>query len=141
MLSSSIGDTLKKYREISGLTVEEVSDYLIKQGLKGAPKTIYGWERGHSEPDALTLMTLCDLYGVSDIMSAFGYKKESPSYSELSESEGDLEEKVMGVYKILHDGLISIGFLKSGEKLNAKQAKLLILISELLREEFNDSNQ
>ena len=40
MLSSSIGDTLKKYREISGLTVEEVSDYLIKQGLKGAPKTI-----------------------------------------------------------------------------------------------------
>ena len=86
-------------------------------------------------------MTLCDLYGVSDIMSAFGYKKESPSYSELSESEGDLEEKVMGVYKILHDGLISIGFLKSGEKLTAKQAKLLILISELLREEFNDSNQ
>ncbi len=141
MLSSSIGDTLKKYREKSGLTVEEVSDYLIKQGLKGAPKTIYGWERGHSEPDALTLMTLCDLYGISDIMSAFGYKKESPSYSEFSESEGDLEEKVMGVYKILHDGLISIGFLRKGEKLTAKQAKLLILISELLREEFNDSNQ
>jgi len=38
-----------------------------------APKTIYGWESGQANPSADILLTLCDLYNITDILEAFGY--------------------------------------------------------------------
>lgn len=73
-----IGPVLKKNREKLNLSVEQVSIFLSNHNLKGAPKTIYGWERGHSEPDAETLMALCDLYHIENVLETFGYKDEKP---------------------------------------------------------------
>lgn len=55
-----------------------------------SPKTLYSYESGHRQPDADTLMALCEIYGIVDILATFGYKKEEPadvSVDELTENE------------------------------------------------------
>mgnify|MGYP002509253166 FL=1 len=34
--------------------------------IVAAPKTIYAWEHGTTQPSADTLMLLCELYGIED---------------------------------------------------------------------------
>lgn len=83
----------KKLREIrigSGKTIPEVSSFLISKGRKASEKTIYGWERGHSQPAPDVLLDMCEFYGVKDVLEAFGYKKMEPAdvpADELSENE------------------------------------------------------
>lgn len=36
---------------------------------------IYGWENGQSQPDADTLLLLCEIYQIDDILGTFGYSK------------------------------------------------------------------
>lgn len=84
------GQKLREVRIESGKTVPETSVFLISRGRKASEKTIYGWERGHSQPTPDTLLDMCEFYGVNDILAAFGYKKEEPadvSADELSENE------------------------------------------------------
>ena len=74
-------DFCQKLREIrlfSGKSVPEVSDYLISQGIKAAPQTVYGWERGQSQPKPNTLLKMCEFYGVEDVLSAFGLNRDEP---------------------------------------------------------------
>ena len=47
--------------------------HLSRFNIKIAPKTIYGWESGQSQPNADILLTLCELYNIVNILSAFGY--------------------------------------------------------------------
>lgn len=65
---------LKYYRKIKNLSVENVAHYLQDNGIPVASKTIYGWESGQTQPDADTLMYLCKLYEIKDVLGTFGYK-------------------------------------------------------------------
>ncbi len=75
MKNENIAKTLKARRKQSKLSVNEVSDLLCEKHAPVAAKTIYGWESGHTQPDADTLLFLCDLYDIDNVLEAFGYSK------------------------------------------------------------------
>lgn len=79
MKNPKISVMLKYYRKLNELSVQDVSNYLKKEGNPAATKTIYGWESGQTQPDADTLMYLCRLYQIDDILTTFGYT--SPDHS------------------------------------------------------------
>lgn len=72
-MPNDVGATLKKLREDADVTVKAVSEYLIEKGFKANPSTIYSWETGNSQPTPGALLAMCKLYGVPDVLAAFGY--------------------------------------------------------------------
>lgn len=77
MKNPQIARVLKYYRKLNNFSVNEVSELLTEYGTSAAPKTIYGWENGTTQPDADTLMLLCELYHIENILESFGYKEQS----------------------------------------------------------------
>lgn len=77
MKNPNIAKVLKEYRKKNKYTVQDVSVMLKDRSIKAAPKTIYGWESGQSSPSADILLTLCELYNIENILSAFGYSTEA----------------------------------------------------------------
>jgi transcriptional regulator with XRE-family HTH domain len=90
-----IAKVLKESRQKTGLSAKEVIEKLSLHDIKVSPKTLYGWENGHSQPGADTLLLLCDIYGVDDIMRAFGYGK-----TEIRLTETKTPEKVKLLNKV-----------------------------------------
>ena len=76
MKNENIAKVLKAYRKHNKLSVNEVAARLEQRSVPVAPKTIYGWESGQTQPDADTLLLLCDIYQINDILNAFGYLKD-----------------------------------------------------------------
>lgn len=80
---------------------------LHERSIHVAPKTIYGWESGQANPSADTLLVLCELYNISDILSVFGYKEDAsvfrvtPSERALIESYRRHPELQKAVNKLL----------------------------------------
>lgn len=72
MRNQNIAKVLKEYRKRNHLSVNDVSILLEDRSFTAAPKTIYGWESGQANPSADILLTLCDLYNITDILEAFG---------------------------------------------------------------------
>lgn len=66
MTKEEIGKILKSAREQAGLTQKQVALQLGRR-----QQVIGNWETGYAQPDANTLFTLCDMYGIS-IDDAFG---------------------------------------------------------------------
>ena len=90
MEDKEFGTRLKSIRTSAKKSVAEVSVYLTALGHKASEKTIYSWEAGRSQPTPDALLDMCNFFDVSDILSAFGYKKEKPTgiaSDELSENE------------------------------------------------------
>lgn len=73
MKNKKIAQVLKQYRKENGLSVSDVSKLLEEKSIHVAVKTIYGWESGQTQPDADTLLVLCDIYNIDDILATFGY--------------------------------------------------------------------
>ena len=68
----------KELRKQNSLTVHDVVLKLSDKSINVADKTLYGWESGQAQPDADTLLVLCEIYQVDDILSTFGYKENTP---------------------------------------------------------------
>ena len=77
MKNENIAKILKEYRKRNQLSVNDVSIQLQDKSLSVAPKTIYGWESGQTQPDADTLLILCEIYTINDILGTFGYNDSS----------------------------------------------------------------
>jgi len=75
-MNKNIANVLKDYRKKNNYSVKDVSLLLKERNIKAAPKTIYGWESGQSQPSADILLTLCELYNIENILSAFGYAEK-----------------------------------------------------------------
>lgn len=58
---SFIGERIKKYRNIKGMTQQDIADALGES----SGRVIYNWEKGSGRPDCDKLARLCDLLGVS----------------------------------------------------------------------------
>ena len=86
MRNPKIAQALKYYRKLNKLSVNDVSDILNENHFPTAPKTIYGWESGNAQPDADTLMVLCEIYQIQNVLEAFGYQEPSET-SEITLSE------------------------------------------------------
>ncbi len=89
MSRKNIADTLKSSRKNAKMSVETVCERLKSYDIEISTKTLYNYETAFRQPDADTLMALCDIYGITDILGTFGYKKEEPTVnnSELSDEE------------------------------------------------------
>lgn len=73
MRNEYIPKVLKEYRKKNNYTVNDVSLMLHERSMEVAPKTIYGWESGQANPSADMLLTLCEIYNITDILASFGY--------------------------------------------------------------------
>ena len=62
MKNRKIAEVLKAYRKMNNLSVRDVTELLEEKSLKVAEKTVYGWESSATQPDADTLLLLCDIY-------------------------------------------------------------------------------
>lgn len=90
MQNEMIPKMLKEYRKRNHFTVKDVSLMLHERSMEVAPKTIYGWESGQASPSASMLLTLCEMYNITDILSVFGYS-DSDDF-QISKSEQSLIE-------------------------------------------------
>lgn len=73
MSKKNIGPVLRNYRKDLKLSVEEVSQMLKLYDINISPKTIYNYETSFREPDADTLMALCEIYNIRNVLDTFGY--------------------------------------------------------------------
>ena len=92
MKNEMIAKVLKKYRKNNKLTVNEVAELLNERSLTVATKTIYGWESGQAQPDADTLLVLCEIYNIDDILGTFGYSNKKQFH--ITNHERELIEKI-----------------------------------------------
>lgn len=76
MKNNEIAKVLKAARKRNALSVKDVVCRLEDRSMYVAPKTLYGWENGQSQPSADTLLVLCEIYNIHDILKTFGYKNE-----------------------------------------------------------------
>lgn len=75
---SEITNRLKKKRISLNFKVNFVVSELEKYGIEVKKQTFYGYENGVSHPSAETVLALCAIYGIPDVLDFFGYtdKKE-----------------------------------------------------------------
>ena len=83
-----IAKILRKLRKESGLTAQEVGNFIGKSG-----KTVSAWENNHGQPDAEILIKLCDIYNVDDILKEF--REDEKPHISLNEHE----ERVIIAYR------------------------------------------
>jgi SOS-response transcriptional repressor LexA len=61
-----------KLRKESGRTQSEVADYVSEHsGRRCTHKIVSHWEKGVSEPSVEQFLTLCEFYGVKDVLGTF----------------------------------------------------------------------
>lgn len=89
MKNPRIAERLKFYRKKNHMTIPEVSE-LLSAAQPVAEKTIYGWESGHTQPDADTLMRLCSIYHIDDVLETFGYRPPKKKVFNLTTQEKNL---------------------------------------------------
>ena len=94
-----IAKTLKRLRERSGLTADQVGALVGKSG-----KTVNAWENNRGQPDAEILMQLCDIYDVTDVLSEFrdtdNTIKKAPTES-VSENDSQ-KQRLLENYEALN---------------------------------------
>lgn len=66
MSKEYIAKTLKRLRENTGLTSDDVGTLIGKSG-----KTVNAWENGRGQPDAEILIKLCSIYKVDNLLAEF----------------------------------------------------------------------
>lgn len=89
MKNPNISKVLKTYRKLNHYSVNDLVVKLEDNNLPVAPKTVYGWESGQTQPDADTLLVLCKIYKIDNILTTFGYE-QAPDDLLLSEEERHL---------------------------------------------------
>ena len=89
MKNPNISKALKAYRKLNRYSVNDVVLRLAENHLSVAEKTIYGWDCGRTQPDADTLLILCMIYKIDNILETFGYNDMADELL-LSREERDL---------------------------------------------------
>ncbi len=77
-----IANKLRALREKNGYTQKDIGRITGK-----AHTTVASWESAKSQPDVDTLLSLCMLYGVDDVLLEFDYKEAPP---EVTREEKEL---------------------------------------------------
>lgn len=75
MKNPNIAVMLRYYRKLRNYSINDVSEILKKHNVKAATKTIYSWENATTQPSADTLMLLCEIYEIPNVLEVFGYAK------------------------------------------------------------------
>lgn len=138
MNDTDFGAVLRKMRTDSGKTVPEVSEHLTSLGYKAATQTIYGWERGLSQPNPDPFLAMCKFYGVTDIFSYFGSDpidtKKSPSEAEAAPGEDHISMEESNRL------LVALGLIEEGQDLSDDDLAFLGNVIALLEAWFRKGN-
>ena len=132
MKNPNIAKVLKEYRKQNHYSVEDVVFKLEEQNLPFATKTIYGWESGQTQPDADTLLVLCKIYKIDNILETFGYQPPSEELL-LSKEEHELIQKYRQHEEKLVCGILTPTLLCCGLLLPYNCIILHILLKILRR--------
>ena len=74
MNNPNLGVLLRYYRKAAELSVNDVVDiFRTEYNTKLSNKTVYSWENGQNQPSADTLLTLCKMYNITNILQSLGY--------------------------------------------------------------------
>lgn len=93
-MPKGIGNTLKDNRNAVKMSVKQISDILTSKGFKASESTIYSWENGNSHPTPEAFLTMCNAYGINDILTTFGYDgNKEDGIPRLNIKEADMVEK------------------------------------------------
>lgn len=123
----TFGDRLKHFRELKGLTQEQLATQI---GV--AKTTITGYEKGNREPDVAKIKRLAAALCVSGNELLGIEQKESPAPAEADTGDKD----ILGIFNYLNEGLISLGLIDDCTDITEQQADILISISRILRAAF-----
>ena len=96
----NIANVIRNLREKNGYTQKDIGNITGK-----AHTTVASWESGKSQPDIDTLMQLCLMYDVDDVLAEFEYRERIngitdneqeliKAYRNLSEASKDLMLKL-----------------------------------------------
>jgi len=128
-----IGKTLKKFRSEAKMSVKQISEILVEHGFKATESTIYSWENNNSQPTPGALLTMCKAYGVSDVLSSFGYDGFAPDeVIEPTESELKIIEK----YRFLDSHgkeMVDIVIDKEYDRCQSEEQEFIAIPMEELR--------
>lgn len=98
MTKHNIGEVLRQKRRELNYSVDDVCLKLHDYGITISAKTLYNYETSYRQPDADTLMALCEIYKIDDIMKTFGYdNKNSPETDESAPGES-IETKLFKLF-------------------------------------------
>lgn len=79
-----LGKKLMKLRKASGYSQQEVAALLSRGSTAITNRAVSKWETGASLPDAGQFISLCALYGVTDVVAEFGGKGNSGPFAGLT---------------------------------------------------------
>ena len=129
-MAYDIGEVLKKCRNNAKISVKQISDVLTQKGYKASESTIYSWENGNSQPTPGALLIMCQEYGVTDVLSTFGYDGYNEDGSiQLNLKEIDYIEK----YRDLDSHgkeMVDFTLQKEWERSTSEQAATPITLKE-----------
>jgi transcriptional regulator with XRE-family HTH domain len=95
-----ISKVLKEKRKESKLSVKDVIKILSDKGIELSQNALYNYETGFRQPDADTLLVLCEIYGIDDVLEVFGYGNQENNANEMALS---IEEKeLITLFRELH---------------------------------------
>ena len=70
-MKKSLGTTLNQLRREAGLTQSRVCEKLAERGFEIQNAAVSKWEKDMTMPNAAQFLALCDIYGVTDVISTF----------------------------------------------------------------------
>lgn len=99
MKNPNISLMIKYYRKFNNLSIKAVVEAFKKSQYDISPKTIYGWESGQTQPDAASLLFLCKLYKINDLLTTFGYQQNNDLSFEPELILSDIEKSIILNYR------------------------------------------
>ena len=121
---NDIAYNIKSWRQKAGMPVKDVVIEFEHRGINISEKTIYGWESGHSQPDADKFVVLCDIYGIHNLLDEFFNKTDNKNISfeemELIKKYRELPETVQSTVTQMVDNYYSMQ-----QQAAAAQARIL----------------
>lgn len=75
-MDNSFGSRLAERRKVLGFHQSQVAEWMTAAGFPVRTQAVSKWETGQTLPNARQLVELCRLYGIRDVVAAFGTPRE-----------------------------------------------------------------
>ena len=82
---NEVSTTMKLLRIEKGINQEQLAEQ-----LHVTRQAVSSWETGKTQPDIDTLLRLCCIYHIDDVLEIFGYQPAKKPHFNLSAQEKDL---------------------------------------------------
>ena len=77
-MKKTVGEILTGLRKEKKYLQKDVAAKLAAHGFNVTAKTIYNWEKGISQPSIPQFLSLCDIFGIDDVLWQFSGIRKGP---------------------------------------------------------------